>query len=97
MSKILSIDDMLEAAVKSEMPGTSHYVRDIEQAATRLAYALADHLSIELECEANWEAKDLGGTCASFGPEHKGQPCPEVIHEGDEGGDWGDDEEPKDA
>ena len=88
MSKILSIDDLLEAACESHMPDLPSYVAEMEDTATKLAQALAAHLGIRLAYPANWEGKEYGGVCASFGPAFAGQPCPKVIDNGDPGGDW---------
>lgn len=85
--KILSIDDMLEAASECELPSYTQHVAAIEEAATLLALALADHLKIGAAA-ATWEGKALSGTCAPFYPLKESDPCPEVIDEGDPGGDW---------
>jgi len=87
MSKILNIDDMLEAAQKSNMPNYDSHVRNLEFVATRLARALAKHLKITCNT-ADWQGKEFGGIAAPFKPSFKGQKCPKVIHEGDPGGDW---------
>jgi hypothetical protein len=85
--KILAIDDMLEAAHETDMPGYDEHIQRIEAAANGLSKALAAHLGIG-SGPATFEGKALGGTCATFFPLTPDQPCPEMIDEGDEGGDW---------
>ena len=87
MAKILNIDDMLEAAENSEMPYLRMHVNQVEEAANSLARALAAHLNINVGT-ADWQGEAFGGTCAPFYPKFDGQPCPEEIDRGDEGGDW---------
>lgn len=87
MAKILSIDDMLEAANRSSLPSYDQHLDALEKAATALAQALADQYGIRIG-ETTWEGKEFGGLCASFYPRHAEQDCPNVIDEGDPGGDW---------
>ena len=91
MAKILSVDDMLEAAMECGMPEYDLHVSALEQTAHELGAALAKHLDLR-QGETSWEGKAMGGLCASFYPKHKGQACPEAIDNGDPGGDWDDDE-----
>ncbi len=88
MSMILTIDNMLEAAQDCEHPDYEKLVAMMEEAASKLAHALADHLGIVVKFEATWEGSALEGICASFGPKEEGDPCPDVIRQGDEGGEW---------
>lgn len=87
MSKQLTIDRMLEAALDSEMPGTAQFIEQAENLATILARNLATHLDVETQA-AIWQGRAFGGTCARFGPTKPSQPCPDVIHAGDVTGDW---------
>lgn len=87
MAKILSIDDMLEAAQQCDLPQYADHVRLLETAATNLANALAAHLHITAG-PATWEGKGFAGLCASFHPKRKKQKCPPVIDDADPGGDW---------
>jgi hypothetical protein len=91
MAKILSIDDMLEAAATCELPGYAEHVSYLEDAAHALAKALANHFDLN-QGDTTWEGKTKGGLCACFYPKRKGQACPDVIDAGDPGGDWDDDE-----
>lgn len=86
--KILSIDDMLEAAKACELPDYKKHVGALEKAATGLAKSLARHLGINLRHEATWEGKDLEGICATFSARTPNQQCPAVIDAGDRSGDW---------
>lgn len=87
MSKILNTDDMLEAASECNLPEYDAFVMKFELLATELAEALAKHLNIRT-IGADWEGKAFAGLCAAFYPKTKKQPCPEVIDQGDEGGEW---------
>lgn len=84
--KILDVNNMLDAAHDSGMPAVNAHTESVEAAASLLAAQLAQHLGIAFET-ARYE-KGFGGLCACFGPAKEGQPCPEVIHDGDPGGDW---------
>ena len=86
MSKILTIEEMLEAAAASGLPGQAQHAARLEAAAQRLADALARHLHIRAG-DATYEP-GFGGLAAAFYPERDGQPCPPVIHAGDPSGDW---------
>lgn len=88
MSKILNVDEMLEAAENSKMPGIEGHIDALEAAATALASDLAKHLKIEMRQPAEAMGEGFGGLCASFGPSKKQQKCPKVIDERDRGGDW---------
>ncbi|SHG88871.1 hypothetical protein [Bradyrhizobium erythrophlei] len=85
--KVLDINNMLDAATNSKLPGRQRYVDQFEVLANELARALADHLKIALGPDADYQP-GFGGLCANFKPKRKGQKCPKVIDEGDEGGEW---------
>jgi hypothetical protein len=87
MSKILSVDNMLEAATEAEMPGAEDYVAKFEKLATELAEALAKHHGIRMSHPASFEP-GFGGLCANFSAAHEGQVCPPSIDDKDEGGDF---------
>ena len=84
--KILSIDNMLEAAQDSNLPDLDAATQEIETAATNLAERLAKHLDINAGA-ADYE-RGFGGCCATFSAKTPDQPCPKVIEDGDPGGDW---------
>ena len=86
--KILSIDEMLEAA-HEVFPKRQyqHHVRAIEEAATQLGEALANHLNIRINGPATFESA-FGGTCVTFRPKNGNQPCPDAIQHKDTSGDW---------
>ncbi len=86
MAKQLTIDEMLEAAQDSNLPGYQHYVRAIEGIASALAVKLAAHLDVVTD-EATFQL-GFGGTCAPFYAKHEGQDCPESLEPHDEGGEW---------
>ena len=69
-------------------PDYDKLVAEMEAAATKLAQSLANHLNIRMTHPGAWEGEAFGGLCANFGPSTPGQLCPEVIDNGDPGGDW---------
>ena len=87
MSKILNIDDMLEAARELQIPDYDARVEQAEAAAGAIGASIATALGIHFE-PATWEGKAFGGLCMTFRPAIEGQACPEVIDQGDPSGDW---------
>jgi hypothetical protein len=87
MTKDLSIDRMLEAALDSDMPGLAQFVEMAESFATMLAKNLATHLDIEAQ-DAIWQGLAFGGLCARFGPTRPNQRCPAAIGDQDSEGGW---------
>lgn len=87
MSKILDTNDLLEAAAVLPDALRELHARNIEAAVGLLASALAEHLNVRLR-EVSDQGSGFGGLCATFEPSSTGQPCPEVLHDGDPGGDW---------
>lgn len=87
MAKILNTDDVLEAVTKDNIPETEILVQTMVEALDMLAAKVAAHYGIE-KGETTWEGKAFGGLCASFYPKTADQPCPEMIDDGDPGGDW---------
>lgn len=90
MSKVLTIDEMLEAAQACNPPRLDSITAAIEGVATILGCALADHLKIDLAREAEAMGIAFGGTCCSFVPRTAGQECPKEILEFDPDCDWDD-------
>ena len=89
MSKVLNIDDMLEVALDTNLPGSAVMVRRFEKLATGLQKRIAKHLKVTANpLGATWEGKAFAGLCASFTPAAPDQTCPEVLDEADPGGDW---------
>lgn len=89
--KILDVNNMLDAAHDSQMEDVEIFTAALEVAAQALAQALAEHLGIETGTENSPKAtyqQGFGGLCAFFGSANEGQPCPDVIDQGDPGGDW---------
>ncbi len=86
MTKILDINNMLDAAENSKLPRFKEHLAALEAVAALLANDLAQHLDIVTE-PGGYE-QGCGGLCCNFYAKHEGQPCPEVIDEGDVGGDW---------
>lgn len=87
MAVILNMDDLLEAALDSNMPGYAQFVEQAENMATALAKNLAAHLGVECK-DAVWEGEAFAGLAARFGPSELGQECPQVLKQADPTGDW---------
>jgi hypothetical protein len=87
MSKILDVNDMLDAAEDCELPERESLQTALELAANDLACALATHLDITMGQEAQYE-RGFGGLCASFEPRFPKQACPDAIDAGDPSGEW---------
>lgn len=86
--KILTIDQMLEAAHDTELPDYDQQLAALEKQATKLAKSLAKHMGVSVsEGGATYE-RDGCGICATFVPKTPGQPCPQAIGDRDTGGDW---------
>jgi len=84
MSKILYLNEISAAAREAGVPGVDDLMSSIEEQGQRLAEALAEHLGIE----AGVFHDDIDGVGCSFYPSIPDQPCPQVIDEADEEGDW---------
>lgn len=78
MTKILSLDEMLECANLAKMPGAAEAIRTAELLATDLAERLARHFDITCGA-ASFQGVDLGGTAAPFMPKESGQACPAFL------------------
>ena len=87
MSKILDVNDLLDAAstVLTDEQFEKHSAR-LELAMQKLADAFAKKLKVQ--CTDVSYQGGFGGLCATFGPSHDGQECPPEIDEGDSSGDW---------
>jgi hypothetical protein len=80
MSKLLNVDEMLEAATLSNMPGAADLVALVEDFATELAARLGDHLGVDVG-DAHHEPMAFGGTCAAFYAKHGNHVCPEALRD----------------
>ncbi len=77
----------MEAVTRDEIPDCDVLMKTVEEALDMLADKVAAHYGVE-KGETTWEGKAFGGLCASFYPKTADQPCPEMLEEGDPGGDW---------
>lgn len=75
MTKLLTVDEMLDCAHLLSLPERERFKRAIEEIGTELAQLLAQRLDVKTG-DANNEESALGGTCAPFMPSHNGQLCP---------------------
>lgn len=89
MALMLTIDEMLEVALRANLPDYERFVAQAEVFANELADALAGHLQV-VHRAGTWEGLEMAGLCVPFYAKHKGQACPKVFHGLDEGGeeDW---------
>jgi len=90
--KTLDVNNMLDAACDSGMPNISVHISHLESAVHLFAVALADHLKIKVHPDYTKYEQGYGGLCACFYAASTDQPCPALIHEGDPGGDWEDED-----
>jgi hypothetical protein len=86
--KVLTVNQMLEAAMLLKIPEYGHHAQALEIASTALAHSLAKHLQIKVLNDATWEGEEMEGLAADFGPSYENQPCPEILQTLDKGGDW---------
>ena len=88
MTKILDANDLCDAVAASTLDeDTKHaLIGSLEASVAQVAHVLANHYGIRSE-HAEYEA-GFGGLCVNFRPAHDGQECPDVIDDGDVGGDW---------
>jgi hypothetical protein len=84
--KILSVDDVLDAASECDLPSLSVHQKILENALQALANDLANHLGIQAE-NAAYEG-GFGGLCVNFRPVSADQACPAEIGDRDTGGEW---------
>jgi len=84
VSKILNIDQMLNAAEDAGLPSFQLRTRQAEMVAESLGRDLAEFLDIKAG-RAEWA---FGILAVDFDPKYRSQECPLVIHKGDPGGDW---------
>ena len=87
MAKILTTDELIEAAEANTFPGSAALIEDIVEAVDNLAQAMADYYEI-VKGGTTWEGKAYAGLATSFYAKDKDQLCPEPINFGDPGGDW---------
>lgn len=87
MTKILSLEDMLEIACDLKLPGYESLVLEAEAVASAVAESIAIRLGVD-SGPAAWEGKAFAGLCARFHPSFGGQACPTEIDQADSDGDW---------
>ncbi|MBH5373437.1 hypothetical protein [Bradyrhizobium glycinis] len=88
MTKILNVNELCDAIAASTLDDDTQraLIDALETSVAHVAKVLADHYGIISE-HAEYEG-GFGGLCVNFRPAYEGQECPDVIDEGDEGGDW---------
>lgn len=88
MAKIVTVDELLDAASESGLASAEDYVARFEALTQELAEALACHLDASgqvLAGPARWE---LGTLAVPVRPRRAGVPCPGVIDAADPEGEW---------
>ncbi|PDT64275.1 hypothetical protein CO683_39150 [Bradyrhizobium ottawaense] len=88
MTKILNVNDLCDAIAASTLDDVTQraLIDALETSVAHVAKVLAGHYGTISE-HAEYEG-GFGGLCVNFRPACEGQECPDVIDEGDEGGDW---------
>ncbi|MCP3463070.1 hypothetical protein [Bradyrhizobium sp. CCGUVB23] len=88
MTKILDVNDLCDTIVGSTLDVATQraLIGAVEASVSRAAKVLADHYGIVSD-HAEYQ-NGFGGLCVNFRPAYEGQECPDVIDQGDEGGDW---------
>lgn len=85
MAHFLSIDQLLTEA---QIQGIDDAVTEFEEAAQKLAEAIADKRGdVAIVDDASYQ-DSFGGLCVGFGPVNDGEPCPDDFAEYDSGSDW---------
>lgn len=79
MAKQLTLEEMLECAQRSGMPGADTWTENFEQWSTLLARDLARHMGVV----AGDATFSLSLMCAPFSPKQPGQPCPLILQDYD--------------
>jgi hypothetical protein len=89
MARILSVDEMMIAAVESDMPGADILEAELRAFTERLAAALATHLEVEGPTEIDFFTDSVGGgVLGGFAPFTPDQPIPQVLANFDAIGEW---------
>jgi len=78
MTKIFTIDEMLECLRSINHPSAAICHALIEALGTEMAKTIAAELQV-VAAEATFEGVAFAGTCARFFPAFKGQPCPQPL------------------
>lgn len=79
MTKLLTVDEMLDCARLLDLPERERFQKAIEELGTELAQIIAQRLDVKTG-NANNEESAFGGTCAPFMPSRKCQPCPYPLN-----------------
>ena len=78
MTKILTLDEMLDVLTSINHPTTRTCQLIMEAVGTVMAETIAGELHV-ISSVATFEGAAFAGTCARFFPAFKGQPCPEPL------------------
>lgn len=90
MTKMLTVDELLMAALRSDMPEAGAMAAALEEMASHLAARLAEHLGVEA---GRAEAIDDGlddqpVLMVGLAPRNHGDSLPDVLRPFDPDGDW---------
>lgn len=90
MSKMLTVDELLLAALRSDMPEAAAIARALEDITSDLAARLADHLGVEAgQAQAHDDGlDDQPALMVGLAPLKDGDSLPEVLKPFDPEGDW---------
>jgi hypothetical protein len=78
MTKILTLDEMLECLRLINHPTAAACQALMESLGTAMAETIAAELDV-VATDATFEGVAFAGTCACFSPAFKGQPCPQPL------------------
>jgi len=90
MAKMLTLDELLMAALRSDMPGAEAMALSVERLASDLAARLADHLGVEAGLAQVHDdgLDDQPIIMVGLAPLNEGDPVPEVLQAFDSEADW---------
>ena len=87
MTKILTLDEMLEALREIKHPRINEFTAAIQSLGQDISDELAAFYGIEAgECRS--DSLDVGGTCACFYAKSEDQKWPQAFEDYDSEGDW---------
>ncbi len=78
MTKLLTLDEMLDVLEIIQHPAAPNIARQLEAVGDLMAQAIAEKLGVECG-DTHREESAFAGTCAGFFPATPGQPCPEPL------------------
>jgi hypothetical protein len=78
MTKLLTLDEMLEILLTLKHPAASACQIALEAIGSAMARRIARELQVDAG-SATFQGTAFAGTCAAFRPSFPGQPCPPTL------------------